>query len=207
LPIEIIRNQIGNRHGKTLSFSLAQISDAELIHAISRGDEDALAFLFDRYRSILFSIILRIVISREEAEDVLQEVFLQVWNKARDFDESRGKAFTWLATLARSRAIDRLRSLGARERAVDEATRETVDVVSDAEIDSMYAEKRKRVQQALAQLPEEQRRVLLMAYFEGCSQSEIAHRLNTPLGTVKTRMRSGMIRLRESFGDRLKELL
>lgn len=184
-----------------------QISDAELLHSITNGDEAALASLFDRYRSILFSIIVRIVISREEAEDVLQEVFLQVWNKARDFDESRGKAFTWLATLARSRSIDRLRSLGARERAVDEATRETVDVVSDAEIDSMYAEKRKRVQHALAQLPEEQRRVLLMAYFEGCSQSEIADRLNTPLGTVKTRMRSGMIRLRELFGDSLKELL
>jgi RNA polymerase sigma-70 factor (ECF subfamily) len=190
-----------------LSFSLAQISDAELIHAISRGDEDALAILFDRYHSILFSIILRIVISREEAEDVLQEVFLQVWNKASDFDESRGKAFTWLATLARSRAIDRLRSIGARERAVDEQRRETTDIISDAEIDSMYAEKRERVQRALAQLSEEQRRVLLMAYFEGCSQSEIADRLNTPLGTVKTRMRSGMTRLRELFGDKLKELL
>jgi RNA polymerase sigma-70 factor (ECF subfamily) len=184
-----------------------QNSDAEILLAISNGDEESLAVLYDRYRTILFSVIVRIIISREEAEDVLQEVFLQVWNKARDYDESRGKVFTWLVTLARSRAIDRLRSLGARERAVDEATREPSDVVSDAEVDAIQAEKRKRVGLALAQLSEEQKQALLMAYFEGCSQSEIAERLNTPLGTIKTRMRSGMIRLREFFGESLKELI
>lgn len=184
-----------------------QFPDVELLHAVASGDEEALASLYDHYRSILFSVIVRIIISREEAEDVLQEVFLQVWNKARDFDESRGKPFTWLVTLARSRAIDRLRSLGARARAAQEAQRETVEAVSDAEIDTIHSEKRKRVERALAELPEEQRRVLLMAYFEGCSQSEIAERLNTPLGTVKTRMRSGMIRLRELFGDSLRELI
>lgn len=163
--------------------------------------------MYDRYRTILFSVIARIIISREEAEDVLQEVFLQVWNKAQDYDESRGRVFTWLVTLARSRAIDRLRSLGARERAVDEATREADDVVSDAEIDAIQAEKRKKVGHALAQLSEEQKQALMMAYFEGCSQSEIAERLNTPLGTIKTRMRSGMIRLRELFGESLKDLI
>jgi len=190
-----------------LSFSQSQISDVELLSAISRGDEDALAYLFERYRTILFSVIVRIVFSREEAEDVLQEVFLQVWHKARDYDESRGKPFTWLVTLARSRAIDRLRSLGARARAVDEATRDAVEPVSDAELDSMYTEKQERVQRALSELPEEQKRVLFMAYFEGCSQSEISDRTGVPLGTVKTRMRSGMIRLRELFGDSLKELI
>lgn len=184
-----------------------QISDAELLRAITNGDENALAFLYDRYRTILFSVILRIVYSREEAEDVLQEVFLQVWNKARDYNESRGKVFTWLVTLARSRAIDRLRSLGVREKAVDEATRETLDVVSDAEIDAIHAEKKERVERVLSELPEEQRRVLLMAYFEGRSQSEIAEALNTPLGTVKTRMRSGMNRIRELFSDSLKDLI
>lgn len=195
------------KYTKTLQPEPVQIPDVELLHAVARGDEEALASLYDHYRSILFSVIVRIIISREEAEDVLQEVFLQVWNKARDFDESRGKPFTWLVTLARSRAIDRLRSLGARQRAAQEAQRETVEVVSDAEIDTIHAEKRKRVERALAELPEEQRRVLLMAYFEGCSQSEIAERLNTPLGTVKTRMRSGMIRLKEFFGDSSKELI
>ncbi len=203
------QSSIVNRQSsiKTLTFSQSQISDTELLSAISSGDEDALAYLFERYRTILFSVIVRIVYSREEAEDVLQEVFLQVWHKARDYDESRGKPFTWLVTLARSRAIDRLRSLGARARAVDEATRDVVEPVSDAELDSIYTQKQERVQRALSELPEEQKRVLFMAYFEGCSQSEIAERLSAPLGTVKTRMRSGMIRLRELFGDALKELI
>jgi RNA polymerase sigma-70 factor (ECF subfamily) len=190
-----------------LSFAPAKIEDADLLRAIAREDEEALASLYDRYRTILFSVIVRIVDSREEAEDVLQEVFLQVWNKASDFNEERGKPFTWLVTLARSRAIDRLRSLGARARAVDEATKDAPDVIWDAEEDAQTKEQRERLGRALQQLPEEQRRVLLMAYFEGCSQSEIAERLNTPLGTVKTRMRSGLIHLRELAEDKLKDLI
>ena len=91
-------------------------SDVELLHAVARGDEAALARLYDQYRVILFGLLVRILDSREEAEDVLQEVFIQVWRRARDFDEKRGKPFTWLVTLARSRAIDRLRQLGARQR-------------------------------------------------------------------------------------------
>src|ERR1051325_4784772 len=91
--------------------------DNELLHSVARGDESALAAIYDRYSSILLGLLLRILHSRGEAEDVLQEVFLQVWRRAADFDESRGRAFTWLVTLARSRAIDRLRALDARSRA------------------------------------------------------------------------------------------
>ena len=107
--------------------------------AIAAKDEAALALLYDRYRVILFGLLMRILNSREEAEDVLQEVFLQVWRKAKDFDEKRGRPFTWLVTLGRSRGIDRLRSLSARERVAEAGAREASEEISDAATDSTRA--------------------------------------------------------------------
>lgn len=178
-------------------------SDTELLHAVARGDEVALAALYDRYNSILLGLLLRILHSRSEAEDVLQEVFLQIWQRAANFDEARGRGFTWMVTLARSRAIDRLRSLQSRQRADDTALRDAPEQVGDASLDAYHAEQREIVRAALAEIPEEQRRALLLAYFEGLTQSEIAARLGQPLGTVKTRMRSGMTKLRELLGERM----
>jgi RNA polymerase sigma-70 factor (ECF subfamily) len=185
----------------------AQTTDVEILRGIAGGDEQALSALYDRYRLILFGLILRILHSQPEAEDVLQEVFLQVWRRAADFDETRGRPFTWLVTLARSRAIDRLRSLGSRDRTAQEAAREVQDSVSDAATDAVKSEQGEIVRSALRELPEEQRNTLLLAYFEGLTQSEIAERLGAPLGTVKTRMRSGMIKLRELLGDRMADLI
>ena len=181
--------------------------DVELLHAIARGDEVALARLYDNYRVILFGLLVRILNSREEAEDILQDVFIQVWRRAKDFDERRGRPFTWLVTLARSRAIDRLRQLGARQRLTAGVTQdqEQTDRVSDALTDTVKAEERATVQRALAQLPTEQRQTLLLAYFEGLTQSEIAARLGAPLGTIKTRMRSGMIKLRALLGSQMAD--
>jgi RNA polymerase sigma-70 factor (ECF subfamily) len=181
----------------------AQISDVELLQAIKDGDEQALASLYDRYRLILFGLILRILHSRSEAEDVLQEVFLQVWQRASSFEESRGRPFTWLVTLARSRAIDRLRSLGSRDRTANEAGREAevTGATRDAVDDAIRSEQGETVRRALAALPDEQRSTLVLAYFEGLTQTEIAERQGAPLGTVKTRMRSGMIKLRELLGQ------
>ena len=178
-------------------------SDTELMHAVARGDESALAALYDRYHSILLGLLLRILHSRAEAEDVLQEVFLQIWQRAANFDETRGRAFTWMVTLARSRAIDRLRSLQSRQRADDTALRDAPESVGDASDDALHAEHRDIVRGALAEIPEEQRRALLLAYFEGLTQAEIAERLGQPLGTVKTRMRSGMGKLRDLLGQKL----
>ncbi len=184
----------------------AQTTDADLLRAIAQRDDQALAAFYDRYRLILFGLLVRILNSREEAEDILQEVFIQVWKRAADFDEDRGKAFTWLVTLARSRAIDRLRQLSARERLATATAQEAPPEASDAVQHAYQAEQKEIVAEALAEIPEDQRQTLLLAYFDGLTQTEIATQLKTPLGTVKTRMRSGMIKLREVLGNRSESL-
>ena len=184
--------------------------DAGLLRAVARGDESAFARVYDRYSPILLGLLLRILRSRAEAEDVLQEVFLQVWQQARSFDESRGRAFTWLVTLARSRAIDRLRAVDSRERAAQRSAEDGLPVRQErvmAEEDAIRAERAEAVRDALGELPEEQRQVLVLAYLEGMSQSEIAAAKNQPLGTVKTRTRAGLKKLSESLRSRLGQQL
>jgi RNA polymerase sigma-70 factor, ECF subfamily len=180
--------------------------DAELIHAVARGDERALASLYDHYSPILFGLLLRILKDRPEAEDVLQEVFLQVWQRASSFDAERGRPFTWLVTLARSRAIDRLRAVDSRERAAQRSADgppPSPAAAGWADEEALRAERAEAVRGALGELPEEQRQVLLLAYLEGMSQSEIAAAKNQPLGTVKTRTRAGLKKLSESLRTRL----
>ncbi|HEX8568086.1 MAG TPA: sigma-70 family RNA polymerase sigma factor [Pyrinomonadaceae bacterium] len=177
-----------------------QSDGADLIHRISNHDEAALALLYDRYRTILFGLLMRILHNSSEAEDVLQDVFVQVWQQAQSFNAERGKAFTWLVTIARCRAIDRLRYLKTRT-----LTIEKVKTTNPLYTDSRFEQKlflrgrQKQVRTALSQLPENQSSLLLMAYFEGYSQQEIADRTKIPLGTVKTRMRVGMTKLRETL--------
>jgi RNA polymerase sigma-70 factor (ECF subfamily) len=181
----------------------AQANEVQLLQAIAAGDEAALAQLYDQYRGILLGLLMRILGSREEAEDVLQEVFIQVWRRASDYEPNRGRPFTWLVTLTRSRAIDRLRQRASRERTVAASAEQNPEEASDAVADTYRAEQREIVTAALKRLPDEQRQTLLLAYFDGLTQTEIAKRLNAPLGTVKTRMRSGMIKLRELLGERV----
>ena len=181
-------------------------NDVELLKAVAARDEAALARLYDRYRVILFGLLVRILNNRQEAEDVLQETFLQVWRRAADFDESRGRPFTWLVTLARSRGIDRLRTLAARERVATARAVDEAEVISDAASDAFRSEQRELVANALRQLPEEQKQPLLLAYFDGLTQSEIAAQLDTPLGTVKTRMRTGMMKLRQLLAGKGESL-
>ena len=177
-----------------------QSDGADLIQRISNQDEAALALLYDRYRTILFGLLMRILNNRTEAEDILQEVFVQVWQQAQSFDAERGKAFTWLVTITRCRAIDRLRYLKTRT-----LTIEKVKTSSPLYTDSKFEQNlflggcQKQVRTALSQLPENQSSLLLMAYFEGYSQQEIADQTKIPLGTVKTRMQVGMTKLRETL--------
>ncbi|MDT5159013.1 MAG: polymerase sigma-70 factor, subfamily [Acidobacteriota bacterium] len=199
-------NLFSGAKGLSLSNPQTDAEDAGLLHATARGDEGAFAQVYDRYSPILFGLLLRILRSRSEAEDVLQEVFLQVWQQARSFDAARGRAFTWLVTLARSRAIDRLRSVDSRERAAQRSAEDAPPASEGqewADTAAIRAERAEAVQGALAELPEEQRQVLVLAYLEGMSQSEIAVAKNQPLGTVKTRTRSGLKKLSEALSARL----
>ena len=180
--------------------AVSETVDGALIDRISRGDADALAALYDRHAARVLGLTTRILADADEAEDVLQEVFLQVWRAPRQFDAARGSLVTWLLILARSRAIDRLRSLRrrGRDRHVDI---NALPLASDEDLErgAEAAQEGAAVRRVLSQLPAEQRRALELAYFEGYTQSEIAEMTGTPLGTVKTRLRQGMIKLRDQF--------
>jgi RNA polymerase sigma-70 factor (ECF subfamily) len=178
----------------------AETSDSALIDRIGRGDADALAVLYDRHAPRVLGLTTRILGDPDEAEDVLQEIFLHVWRNPRQFDESRGTALTWLLILARSRAIDRLRSL--RRRGKDrQVPIEDHPIASgeDLEQGAANAQEGAVVRRALADLPLDQRRALELAYFGGYTQSEIAQMTGAPLGTVKTRLRQGMMKLRDGY--------
>src|SRR4028119_517547 len=173
-----------------------QSDGADLIQRISNRDEAALALLYDRYRTILFGLLMRILNNRSEAEDVLQDVFVQVWQQAQSFNAERGKAFTWLVTITRCRAIDRLRYLKTRTLTIEKVkTSSPLYTDSKFEQNLFLGGRQKQIRTALSQLPENQSSLLLMAYFEGYLQQEIAERTKIPLGTVKTRMRVGMTKL------------
>jgi RNA polymerase sigma-70 factor (ECF subfamily) len=177
-----------------------QSDGADLIQRISNHDEAALALLYDRYRTILFGLLMRILNNRSEAEDVLQDVFVQVWQQAQTFNAERGKAFTWLVTITRCRAIDRLRYLKTRTLTIEKViTSSPLYTDSKIEQNLFLRGRQKQVRTALSQLPENQSSLLLMAYFEGYSQQEIADRTKIPLGTIKTRIRVGMTKLRETL--------
>jgi RNA polymerase sigma-70 factor (ECF subfamily) len=171
--------------------------DEELLAAVARGDRQAFAALHRRHAPTLLGLLTRMLGSRSDGEDVLQEVFLQIWRKAGQFDPRRGSAFYWVVTLARSRALDRLGTLGSRVRlAAGRLRPEPVETVPDPADEVSLAEDARRVRNALAQIPEAQRQVLLLAYFGGRSQSEIAEQLGAPLGTVKSHARLGLTKLK-----------
>jgi RNA polymerase sigma-70 factor, ECF subfamily len=168
-------------------------SDHDLIGRTAARDRAAFAALYDRYAPRAFGLILRIMRNRTDAEDVLQETFLQVWNQAARFDPNRSAPDVWLLLIARSRAVDRLRKrrVATKEELPDPATRDEPD---DGLIRREDAE---QLRSALEQLPPEQRDLIRRAFFGGLTHEQIATELNIPLGTVKTRIRLGMTRLRD----------
>ena len=181
-------------------------SDADLLAAMARGDSDALGELYDRYSSLLLATAIRILGGRREAEDLVHDVLMEVWQKCADYDEGRGSVRTWILIRLRSRALDRCRRAG----------RVRVETIEDRTIDDLGPASgdepgqgldHARVRRVLAELPAAQRQVLELAYFEGLSASEIAERLAIPIGTVKSRTAAGLAKLRAAIegptkGDR-----
>lgn len=169
--------------------------DAALIARIRSGDENAMGQLYDRYSGIVYGVALRVLGNTGAAEDVLQEVFLQLWRNPQAFDAERGRLAPWLAVIARNRAIDVLRKRPPEDD-IDE-----VPIPSGVNLEDEAARKIAvdKVRGVLGQLPQDQRRLLEMAFFEGMTHSEIAGKTGEPLGTVKTRIRAGLLTLRRSF--------
>lgn len=178
----------------------ANYADAvELVAAIKRQELDALGYLFDHYSSLVYTLAYKILGNSPEAEDLMQEIFLGLWERCT-FNPSRGSLSSFLATVTRSRAIDRLRMKGNRRRILSQWQESLSPKPSLTPLDhASQSEKRQVLQQALTELPSEYRQVLELSYFGGYSQSQIAEQLNKPLGTVKTWARKGLIQLRQSL--------
>ena len=176
----------------------AEREDRELILRMASRDANALDAFYTRYNRLAFSLILRIVGNRQDAEDVLMDAFWQVWHQSWRYDSSRGKPIAWLLTIARTRAIDCTRSNQRRQGRTEELEADKNPATGPAEPDSfVLSDTRRAVQDALQTLPEQQKIALEMAYFQGMSHSEIAAALGQPLGTVKDRIRNGMMHLRK----------
>ena len=177
--------------------------DQEMIARIGRRDESAFSALYDRLSGPLYSLAMKMLGDPAEAQDTLQDVFLQIWSRAGDYDPEQSSVFSWAVLLTRSRVIDRLRARGRRSRVVVASTEDTPTGAADASTVESAADtvekhdEAARVRYVLNNLPSEQRETIELAFFEDLSHHEIAARLGQPLGTVKARIRRGLLKLRE----------
>jgi RNA polymerase sigma-70 factor (ECF subfamily) len=176
------------------------VTDDELLRRMAEGDEQALGTFYDRWNAMVHAVVLRILRQRDDVEDVVEEVFWQAWRQSNRFEAARGSVQTWLLTIARSRALDKVRALKRlREEPLEVESGDLVVQVAsegDASMGAESAERRAIVLAALSELPAEQREALELGYYSGLSQSEIAERTGQPLGTIKTRMRLAMQKLK-----------
>jgi RNA polymerase sigma-70 factor (ECF subfamily) len=184
-----------------------QSQDAALIRRIQNGDRTAFMTFYDRFSPLLFSVAARVLGDRKEAEDVLQEVMLLVWNKAGEYDPELGTLSSWGVALSRNKALDRLRSRTRRLRLIEEVAimaEESGGSANPTANEVIHGRERaEMLRAAMKELPVEQRMAIELAFFTGLSQTDIATRLQQPLGTVKARIRRGMLRLREQLGGML----
>lgn len=187
----------------------AELRDDELMERLARRDIGAFEALYDRYSDLVYSVALRVVADAHVAEDVTQDVFLRVWRRPEQFDVTRGKLVTWLLSVTRNRSIDERRSQGRRQRHESlPATTEEEDVLPSADerddpaAATVLSDERAAVRRALEVLPPEQKLAIQLAYFGGLTQQEIANSLGQPLGTVKTRIRLGMQKMRGALEER-----
>jgi RNA polymerase sigma-70 factor, ECF subfamily len=175
--------------------AIGSVDDSALLTRIGQRDENAMEDLFRRYSGVVYSVALRVLHDSGQAEDVLQEVFLQLWRDPTVFVQQRGSLGGWLVVVARNRAIDLLRRRKPTDSVEDVVLASSVNVAEEAERNTIM----QKVRQVIAGLPQEQRNTLELAYFEGLSHTEIASRTGDPLGTVKTRIRQALISLRKAF--------
>jgi RNA polymerase sigma-70 factor (ECF subfamily) len=171
--------------------------DFQCLQRTQAGDSRSLSELYDRYTPLLYPVALRILRSVADAEDAVQDAWLQVWRRSASYDPRRGTVAAWLLTVVRTRALDRYRSMASRSRAESKVDPEPVTPPEDPTRQVAQVQLSARVREAMATLAPQQRQVLEIAYFEGLSQSEIAQRVNAPLGTVKSWTRQALMRLRE----------
>ncbi len=178
--------------------------DGDLAARLQRREPAALAELYDRYGKLAYSLIYRVVRDTGVAEDLVQETFLRVWNRAQGFDAERGALGPWLLAVARNCAIDYVRSSGGKmaRGAMELECAEQPAVFVNFEADLLSQDRARRVRAALGKLNENQRHVIELAYFEGLSQSEMAERMGQPLGTVKTWVRTALKNLRDDLGEK-----
>ena len=178
--------------------------DRATVSRMAGGDSSALSDLYDRHARAIYSLALRILADAAEAEDVVQDVFTQAWRQATRYDAARAPVAGWLMIMTRARSLDRLRRRRARitTTEMDPATPHPRDPELDQEALAITAEQAEKLRGALGVLPDGQRTAIELAYYEGLSQSDIAARLQQPLGTVKTRIRTGLLKLRDALGGR-----
>jgi RNA polymerase sigma-70 factor (ECF subfamily) len=177
--------------------AIKPISEKDLIHLLVIQDKKGMEYLYDNYSSALYGVILRIVKSEDIAEEILHDCFLRIWNKIVEYDSSKGKLFTWMVNIARNLSIDKIRSKDFRNQHKSE------DIENNVSLESSFTEAVKPeyigVREILDRLNPDQKQVLDLMYFQGYSQSEISEEYGIPLGTVKTRVRAAMEKLRKIF--------
>jgi len=171
------------------------LNDGALVSAVRSGSQDAMAQLYDRYSSVVYAVALRVLADAAAAEDILQEIFMQLWRNPGAFDASRGNLAPWLAVISRNRAVDVLR----KRRPQMEITENLISVEPDFASDADRGRIAEKIRAVLKSMPAPQRSALEMAYFEGLTHIEIAAKTGEPLGTIKTRIRTGLLALRKTF--------
>jgi RNA polymerase sigma-70 factor, ECF subfamily len=182
--------------------ALTHLADEDLMQLVRRGDAEAFEVVYERHATVAFSLAHRMTQSRNAAEDVVQEAFLSLWRSGARYDRARGSVRTWILGIVHNRAIDALRrsTVHDRRRASDEGLEERFAAAERTDVEVARRDEAREIRDALATLPDEQSRVIELAYFGGYSHSEIASLLDTPIGTVKGRMRLGLQKMRGELG-------
>jgi RNA polymerase sigma-70 factor (ECF subfamily) len=200
-PSSFSQGSAASGQGARRGTRLPNETDAELVRQIQSGEQQAFATFYDRFAPGLFSMIYAIMHDQKESEDVLQEAFVQMWKRAATYDATRSSLFTWAVMISRHKAIDRLRSRQRQSRLVDDVANPVDELAASApaeRADNVLArrDERERVRAAMAQLGDVQREAIDLAFFAGLTQTQIAEKLGAPLGTVKARIRRGLLALR-----------